>query len=332
MSASIVSRIIVCAVLTGAAWICAAATKPATGSGADYPSRPIRMLIPFTPGGGADITGRIIGKALGDRMNVQFVIDNRPGASTMIATDIVAKSNADGYTLLMSTGTHTINPSIFVKRPFDEVADFTPIVLVSKAPNMIAINPKLPVKSIPDLVAYAKANPGKVDYGTGGHGTHQHMALEYFRAIAGIQLTHVPYKGGVPAINDAIGGSIAMAVVSVPGLAPFVKAGRLRGLAVTSVKRASAMPEVPTIAEQGYPGFDVNYWLGLMGPAKLPAAVVRRINDEVNIAIKAAEVREQFIFNGFEPTGGTPDEFAALVKREIKEWVDVVKKTGITPQ
>jgi tripartite-type tricarboxylate transporter receptor subunit TctC len=142
----------------------------------------------------------------------------------------------------------------------------------------------------------------------------------------------VPYKGGVPAINDAIGGSIAMAVVSVPGLAPFVKAGRLRGLAVTSAKRASAMPEIPTIAEQGYPGFDVNYWLGLMGPAKLPAAVVRRINEETNAAIKVAEVREQFIFNGFEPTGGTPDDFVALVKREIREWADVVKKTGITPQ
>ncbi len=324
MNAAIVSRIIVSSVLAGAAFVCAAAEK--------YPTRPIRMLIPFTPGGGADITGRIIGKALGERMNVQFVIDNRPGASTMIATDIIAKATPDGYTLLMSTGTHTINPSIFVKRPFDEVRDFTPIVLVSKAPNMIAINPKHPVKSIPELVAFARSNPGKLDYGTGGHGTHQHMAFEFFRAIAGIQLTHVSYKGGVPAINDAIGGSIAMAVVSVPGLAPFVKAGRLRGLAVTSAKRASAMPDIPTIAEQGYPGFDVNYWLGLMGPAKLPPTVVRRINEETNAAIKVAEVREQFAFNGFEPAGGTPEDFVAVVKREIREWADVVKKTGITPQ
>src|SRR5688572_21853385 len=173
MNASIVSRIIVCAVLAGAAFMCAAAQSASKGSATDYPSRPIRMLIPFTPGGGSDISGRIIGKALGERMNVQFVIDNRPGASTMIATDIVAKSNPDGYTLLMSTGTHTINPSIFVKRPFDEVADFTPIVLVSNSPNMIAISPKHPVKTIQDLVSYSRANPGKVDYGTGGHGTHQ---------------------------------------------------------------------------------------------------------------------------------------------------------------
>ena len=330
MRAAVVCRTFACAAL--AAFTVCPGQAATTATDQNYPTRPIRLLIPFTPGGGADITGRIIGKGLGERMNVQFVIDNRPGASTMIATDIVAKATPDGYTLLMSTGTHTINPSIFVKRPFDEVRDFTMIALVSKAPNMIAINPKHPVKSIPDLVAFARSNPGKVDYGTGGHGTHQHMALEFFRAIAGIQMTHVPYKGGVPAINDAIGGSIAMAVVSVPGLAPFVKSGRLRVLAVTSLKRSSLMPDVPTVAEQGYPGFDVNYWLGLMGPAKLSPAIVKRINEETNVAIKVPEVREQFSFNGFEPTGGTPEEFAALVKREIGEWAGVVKKTGITPQ
>jgi tripartite-type tricarboxylate transporter receptor subunit TctC len=323
MSVAIVSRIIACAALAAAATICVAQT---------YPSRPIRMLIPFTPGGGADISGRIIGKPLGERMSVQFVIDNRPGASTMIATDIVAKATPDGYTLLMSTGTHTINPSIFIKRPFDEVRDFTPIVIVSNSPNMIAVSLKAPVKSIPDFVAHAKANPGKINYGTGGHGTHQHMALELFRVLAGIELVHVPYKGGVPAITDTIGGQIVMVSTSVPALQPYVKAGRVRAIAVTSAKRSSSMPEVPTIAEQGYPGFDVNYWLGLMGPAKLPPAVVQRINQEVNAAIKLPEVREQFIFNGAEPAGGTPGEFLALVKREIKEWAEVVKKTGITPQ
>ncbi|HZN27458.1 MAG TPA: tripartite tricarboxylate transporter substrate binding protein [Burkholderiales bacterium] len=337
MRAAIVCRIIACAAFAASTASGQAASKASgdassTASGQAYPTRPIRLLIPFPPGGGADISGRIIGKALGERLGVQFVADNRPGASTMIATDIVAKATPDGYTLLMATGTHTINPSIFVKRPFDEVADFTPIVVVSNSPNMVAINPKLPIKTIPDLVAHAKANPGKVDYGTGGHGTHQHMAFEFFRAVAGIQLTHVPYKGGVPAINDAMGGSIAMAVVSVPGLAPYVKAGRLRALAVTSAKRSSTMPEIPTIAEQGYPGFDVNYWLGLMGPAKLPPAIIRRINEETNAAIKVTEVRETFIFNGAEPAGGTPEHFAALVKREIKEWAEVVKKTGITPQ
>jgi len=257
MHARVVCRIILCAALAApAAHAAQSASKGAEGA---YPTRPIRLLIPFPPGGGADISGRIIGKAIGDRMGVQVVADNRPGASTMIATDIVAKATPDGYTLLMATATHSINPSMFMKRPFDEVADFTPVALVSNSPNMLAIHPKFPIKSIPDLVQAAKAAPGKLDYGTGGHATHQHMALELFGSLAGIKLTHVPYKGGVPAINDAMGGSIAMASVSVPGLAPYVKAGRLRALGVTSVKRSSTMPEIPTFAEQGFPGFDVNY-------------------------------------------------------------------------
>jgi tripartite-type tricarboxylate transporter receptor subunit TctC len=297
-----------------------------------YPSRPVRMLIPFTPGGGADISGRLIGRALTDRLGVQFVIDNRPGASTMIATDIVAKAPRDGYTLLMSTGTHTINPSIFIKRPFDEIKDFTPIVIVSNSPNMLAVFNGAPIKNLTDFVAYAKANPGKLTYGTGGHGTHQHMALELFNVIANIKITHVPYKGGVPAINEAIGGQIMMASTSVPALAPFVKAGKLRGIAVTSGKRSSYVPDIPTIAEQGYPGFDVNYWLGLMGPAALPPAVVTKVNQEVNAALKSPEVREQFLQQGAEPAGGSAQQFVELVKREIGEWAEVVKKTGMKPQ
>jgi tripartite-type tricarboxylate transporter receptor subunit TctC len=308
-----------------------AAQAPAKGADA-YPTRPIRLLIPFPPGGGADISGRIIGRALGERMGVQFVADNRPGASTMIATDIVAKTTPDGYTLLMATATHSINPSMFTKRPFDEVRDFTPIVIVSNAPNMLAVNPKVPIKTIPDLISYAKANPGKLHYGTGGHATHQHMAVEYFRSIAGIDIAHVSYKGGVPAINDTIGGQIQMASVSLPGLAPFVKAGRLRAIAITGAKRSTTMPDIPTVAEQGFPGFEVNYWLGLMGPAGLPAHIVHRINNEANAALQQPEVREQFLNQGAEAAGGRPEEFLALVKREIKVWGDVVKKTGMQPQ
>jgi tripartite-type tricarboxylate transporter receptor subunit TctC len=325
--------------VTGGFILCAALAAStlhaaqAPGKGADaYPIRPIRLLIPFPPGGGADISGRIIGRALGERLGVQFVADNRPGASTMIATDIVAKATPDGYTLLMATATHSINPSMFNKRPFDEVRDFTPIVIVSNAPNMLAVNLKVPIKTIPDLISYAKANPGKLQYGTGGHATHQHMAVEYFRSIAGIDIAHVPYKGGVPAINDTLGGQIHMASVSLPGLAPFVKAGRLRAIAITGAKRSTIMPDIPTIAEQGFPGFEVNYWLGLMGPARLPAHIVQRINKEANAALQQPEVREQFLNQGAEAAGGTPQEFLALVKREIKVWADVVKKTGMQPQ
>jgi tripartite-type tricarboxylate transporter receptor subunit TctC len=323
MRATVVSRTIVGAALAAATFCCAAQS---------YPSRPIRMLIPFPPGGGADISGRLIGKALTDRGNVQIVIDNRPGGSNIIATEIVARSTPDGYTLLMGTATHAINPSMFLKRPYDEYRDFVPIVHVSNSPNMIAVNPNAPMKNLKEFVAYAKANPGKMNYGTGGHATHQHMAVEMFRALAGIDITHVPYKGGVPAINDTIGGQLMMASVSVPGLAPYVKSGRLRGIAVTSAKRSTLMPDIPTIAEQGFPGFDVNYWLGLIGPAKLPPTVVAKINQDVNAALKAPEVREQFLAQGAEPAGGTPQEFDALIKREIKEWIDIVKKVGIKPQ
>ena len=323
MHATVFSRIIIGAALAAATLCCVAQS---------YPSRPVRMLIPFPPGGGADISGRLIGKALTDRLGVQFVIDNRPGASTIIATEITARATPDGYTLIMGTGTHTINPSIFLKRPYDEVKDFTPVVLVSNSPNLIAVNLNVPVKNVAEFVAYAKANPGKVNYGTGGHGTHQHMAIEMFRALAGINMVHVPYKGGVPAIIDTIGGQLTMASVSLPGLAPYIRAGRLRAIGVTSAKRSSLMPEVPTIAEQGFPGFDVNYWLGLMGPVNLPPAVVSKINQETNSALKTQEVREQFIAQGAEPAGGTPQQFMDLIKRELKEWADVVKKVGMKPQ
>ena len=323
MQTAFVSRTIAAVALAMAAFCCAAQS---------YPSRPIRMLIPFPPGGGADINGRLIGKALTDRWGVQFVIDNRPGASNIIASEIVVKSAPDGYTLLMATATHAINPSMFAKRPYDEFKDFTPIVIVSNTPNMIAINPNTPFKNIRELVAWAKANPGKMTYGTGGHATHQHMAVEMFRSLAGIDITHVPYKGGVPAINDAIGGQIMAASVSVLGLAPYHKSGRLRGIAVTGAKRSPVVPDIPTVAEQGYPGFDVIYWLGLIGPAKMPPAVVAKINTDVNAALKAPDVRDQLLAQGAEPAGVTPQEFDALIRKEIKEWVDIVKKAGIKPQ
>lgn len=308
----------------------AAATSYAVAQ--TYPTRPIRLLIPFPPGGGADISGRLIGRALSERWNVQIVVDNRPGGSNIIATEIVARANPDGHTLLMATATHAINPSMFAKRPYDESTDFVPIVVVSNSPNLIAVNLAAPIRNLGELVGFAKKFPGKMNYGTGGHATHQHMALELFRAVAGINLTHVPYKGGVPAVNDAIGGQLMMVSTSIPALVPYIKSGRLRAIAVTSAKRSSLMPDIPTIAEQGYAGFDVNYWLGLIGPAKLPPAVVTKINTDVNAALAAADVREQFLAQGAEPAGGTPQAFDALIKREIKEWITMVKKAGIQTQ
>jgi len=297
-----------------------------------YPARPVRLLIPFPPGGGADISGRLIARALSERWNAQIVVDNRPGASNIIATEIVARAAADGHTLLMGTATHAINPSMFAKRPYDEDRDFSPIVVVSNSPNLIAVNLAAPMRNLTEFVDFAKKFPGKMNYGTGGHATHQHMAIELFRSVAGINLTHVPYKGGVPAVNDAISGQLMMASTSVPALAPFIKAGRLRAIAVTSLKRSSFMPDVPTIAEQGYAGFNVNYWLGLIGPAHLPPAVLAKINKDANAALAAADVRDQFLAQGAEPAGGTPQAFDALIRREIKEWIAMVKKAGIQTQ
>jgi tripartite-type tricarboxylate transporter receptor subunit TctC len=322
MHALQVSRTIVGAVLS----VMAAGVLAQT-----YPSRPIRMLIPFPPGGGADIAGRIVGQKLSERLGTQVVIDNRPGASTLIASEIAARSSNDGYTLLMATSNHAINPSIFAKRTFDEIRDFTPIVLVNTSANLLAVGAQQPVKNLADLVALAKAQPRKVDYGTGGHGTLSHLAIEMFGVRARVELTHVPYKGGVPAMLDAMSGQVVMAVSSVPSMQPYVKSGKLRGVAVTSAQRSSSMPEVPTIAEQGYPGYQVDYWLGLVGPARIPAAIVDRINQETNAILKLAEVREQFLVQGAEPAGGTPAEFLTLLRREVKDWADVVKAVGFKP-
>ena len=314
-------------IVTGTTLALSAMPTPAQ----QYPSRPIRLLIPFPPGGGADIAGRVVGQKLTERLGQQVVVDNRPGASTLIATEITAKATPDGYTLLMATSNHAINPSIFTQRTFDEIRDFTPIVVVNTSANLLAIAPSNPIKTIPELVTLAKSKPAQVNYGTGGHGTLSHLAIEMFRVRAGVDITHVPYKGGVPAALDAIAGRIVLAVSSVPSLVPYTKSGKLRGIAVTSAKRASSLPDVPTIAEQGYPGYAVDYWLGLIGPAKLPPAVVERINRETNAILKLPEVNEHFQVLGAETAGGTPAEFLALIKREVKDWAAVVKAVGFKP-
>lgn len=321
---SIVFRIIAGAALAAAAFSCAAQS---------YPSRPIRMVIPFPPGGGADIAGRVIGQKLADRLGVQVVIDNRPGASSLIGTEIVSKATPDGHTLLMATSNHSINPSVFAKRLFDAIADFTPIVLVNTSPLLWAVGPQQPIKGLADLVAQAKSNPGAVKYGTGGNGTLTHLVVEMFRIRAGVDLLQVPYKSvQTTGVVDAIGGQITMVSASVPAFLPWIKAGRLRGIAVTGAQRSTALPEVPTVAEQGYPGYAVDYWLGLVGPAKIAASIVNRINQETNAALKQADVREQFLVQGADPAGGTPAEIRALIEREVKVWAEVVKAVGFQPQ
>ena len=316
-------------------WVSGAALASATCMAAAqaYPSRPVRLVIPFPPGGGADIAGRIIGQKLTDRLGVQVVIDNRPGASTLIGTEIVSKASPDGHTLLMATSNHSINPSIFAKHPFDAIKDFTPIVLVNTSPLLWAVGVQQPIKGLADLIAQAKANPNSIKYGTGGHGTQTHLVVEMLRIRANVELLPVPYKSvQTTGVAETVAGQITMVSASVPALLPFVKSGRLRGIAVTSSKRSNALPDVATVAEQGYPGYAVEYWLGLMGPAQVSAAVVNRINQESNAALKQGDVGDQFHLQGAESAGGSAAEFRELVVREVKIWADVVKAVGLKPQ
>ena len=311
----------------------AAAVAAATASESTYPARPIRLIVPFPPGGGADIAGRVVGQKLTERLGVQVVVDNRPGASSLIGTELASKAPPDGHTILMATSNHSINPSVFSRRAFDPIKDFAPIVLVNTQPLLWAVRPQNPIKSLPDLVTQAKASPGSIKYGTGGNGTQTHLVVEMFRVRAGVDLLQVPYKSvQTDGVIDTIGGSITFVSASLPAFLPYVKTGRLRGIAVTGAKRSTALPDVPTVAEQGYPGYAVEFWLGLMGPAGVPPAVVARLNRETNAALKDPAVIAQFSVQGSDPAGGTPADLGKLVAVEVKAWAEVVKAIGFQPQ
>lgn len=297
-----------------------------------YPSRPIRLIVPFPPAGSTDIVGRILGQKLSERLGVQIVIDNRPGAHTIIGTDIVAKANADGHTMLMATSGHVTNPSIYKPLPFDPLKDFTPVLLLTTSANVLIVNAAQPVRSLADLIAQAKAKPGQLTFASGGHGTVQHLAVEMLKVRAAINLIHVPYKGAGPALVDTISGQVNMVITSIPPAVPHLKTGKLRAILVTSSKRAASMPGVATVAEQGFPGFEVIYWIGLMGPAKLPAPVVNKLNSEFNSTMQIPAVREQLQTQGADPVGGTPVEFLAFLKHELKMWAELVKTIGLKPE
>lgn len=299
---------------------------------ASYPSRPIRLIVPFPPAGSTDIVGRILAQKLAERLGVQIVIDNRPGAHTIIGTDIAAKANADGHTMLMATSGHVTNPSIYKPLPFDALKDFTPVLLLTTSANVLIVNAASPVRNLADLITQAKAKPGQLTFASGGHGTVQHLAVEMLKVRTATNLIHVPYKGAGPALVDTISGQVSMVVTSIPPAVPHLKTGRLRAILVTSGKRAPSMPGVATVAEQGFPGFEVIYWIGLMGPAKLPAAVVNRLNSEFNSTMQIPEVRQQLQTQGADPVGGTPAEFLAFLKHELTMWADLVKTIGLKPE
>ena len=298
-----------------------------------YPSRPVRMIVQFAPGGNNDTVARALARQLTEQFGRQFVVDNRPGAGGAIGVQLVASAAPDGYTLGIGfIGNLAINPHLTDKLPYDPIEDFTAISRVADAPNLLAVHPSLTVKSVAELVAHAKANPQKIAYASGGIGTINHMAGELLAARAGIRLLHVPFKGSGQAVSDAIGGNVPMIFGGPPTLAPHTRSGKLRALAITTLKRVPAFADIPTLAESGYPGFQAVAWIGIVGPAGMPTTTIERLNQGIREALNAQEVIRMMDANGFEITNSTPASFAQFIKTEHAAWGKLIRETGIRGQ
>jgi len=294
-----------------------------------YPSKPVRVVIGFAAGGPTEVAGRVIAQKLADRLRQPFVIDVRPGAGGNIAAEIVAKSAPDGYTLLIPAFAHAVNPALHARLPFDTTRDFAPVALFASAANILAIHPSIPARSVAELVTLAKAPTAPLTFGSAGNGTASHLAGELFNMVTGAKLLHVPYKGSAPASADLLGGHIAAAFPGVAIVLPHARAGRLRALAITSLERSKAMPEVPTLSEAGLPGFEVISWYGVLAPAGTPKDIVERLNAEVNRSIHEADAMDRLASLGAEPAASTPDGFGRFIGRELAKWSKVVKAAGL---
>ena len=295
-----------------------------------WPSRPVRMVVGFPPGGGTDILARIVAQKLSEAWGQPVIVENRPGASATIGADVVAKAAPDGYTLSMGQLTpNAIAPAIFPKLPYDAAKDFAPIILVGTSPNILVINPALPVKNVAELAALAKSKPGKLTYASSGPGSLQQIAAELFKSMAGVDIVHVPYKGSGQAVIDLVAGQVDMNFDSIPAVIQQVKSGKLRAIAVTAAKRASAFPEIPAIAESGYAGYDLTTWWGLFAPAGTPAEIVNKVHRDTLAALHNAELKQRFANLSVDPGGGTPREFADYVRQEIAKYDKLVKQLNI---
>jgi tripartite-type tricarboxylate transporter receptor subunit TctC len=307
-----------------AALLCLAAT---TAFAQAYPDRPVRLVVGFPPGGAADILGRIAAQQLSAGLGQQVVVDNRGGAGGLIATEITARANPDGYTLLFASIPHVINPHLYSKVTYDALKDFTPVIQFVSVPLMMASGPALASKTVKEVIAVAKAKPGSVNYGSAGSGSSSHLAVELFRALAGIELTHIPYKGTGPLITDMLGGQVALTIASAVPLAPQVRSGKLRALGVTGAKRAAAFPDVPAIAET-VPGYDVVNWFGIIAPARTSTAIVTRLNGQLNKALQSPELVKALATQTAEAVGGTPEAFGKVIRADDAKWAKVVKQSG----
>ena len=293
-----------------------------------YPTKPIRLVVPYPPGGGTDIIGRTVAAKLTAVFGQQVIVDNRGGAGGTIGSEIVAKSPADGYTILMAPTSHVINPSIYRKLPYDTGKDFVPITLAASATIVLASHPSLPVKSVQDLISYAKKRPGEINFGSAGNGTVFHLTGELFKRQAGIDMVHVPFKGGGPTVANLVGGQVSLAFETMLALSPHIKAGKVRALAVTSARRSTVMPELPTIAELGFPDIVAENWYGFYAPTGTPKSVISRLNAEIVKVLKQPDVTETFRGLGTEVVGSTSEELDKLVRKELLKWSKVAKEAG----
>ena len=321
---------VLAAAVAGAA-VCAASEPNPGAAEPHYPSKPIRVLVGFSPGGGTDVVARIIGKKLTEAWNQQIVIDNRPGAGGLLASDMTAKANPDGYTLLVTSPSFAIQPSIAGKLPFDPLRDFAPVTQASDSPYLLVLHPGVEARSVKELIDLAKAHPGKLNYASGGIGSAQHLTTELFKLMAGVNIVHVPYKGAV-SVPDVIAGRVQMLFSGLPQALSHVQGGRLRALAVTTPSRSPVAPDVPTVAEAGVPGFAVTIWYGILATGRTPRTVVDKLSAEIVKALHSSDVRQQLTSLGLEPVGSAPGDFGAKIRAEIAQWAQVVKRAGIRPE
>jgi tripartite-type tricarboxylate transporter receptor subunit TctC len=316
------------ALLAGA--LLALGASVAAAAGADYPNRAVKVIVPFAPGGGADVIARLVFAKLSVRLGQSFVIDNRGGAGGIVGTDAVAKAAPDGYTLLLGqTGPNALNPSLFAKIPYDPIADFAPVIQLTSYPYVIVVHPSVPAQSLKELVALAKAKPDSLSFGTAGTGSSGQLAAELFMRTTGTKMTHVPYKGAGPALADTLSNVVSLTFGDVASSTPLATSGRLRALAVTGPKRSFLLPQVPTVAESGYPGFEALAWHGVYAPAKTPPAIVDKLNAELNKILAEPEVREKLQKDGIDPIGGSPAAYGAYTRAEIAKWGAIVREAHI---
>ena len=308
------------------------AASPSFAQDKGYPNRPIRLVVPFAPGGTNDIAGRIVAEKLSERLGQPFVVDNRAGANMVVGSEIVAKAAPDGYTLLIVAAGFAVNPSLRKKLPYDSLKDFSPVGLVGGGPYLMVVHPSVPAKTVGEFISWVKSRGGQVSYASTGTGSPPHLAAEMLKVMAGIQMTHVPYKGGGAVLPDLMAGRVSMFFGSISTLKPQVDAGKIRAIGVTTTKRSPAMPDVPTFMESGLKDYEVDGWYGLVMPGRTPKAMVNRLSAELRNVLNDADTKKRFAQRGMDPLPSTPEEFSALIKSEIVKWAKVVKAAGIEPE